>query len=190
AIAEVNEVVSEIVALACAKQRQGVSVEGALLDLVQLPDISRVDRCDDMDPPGLIEGRWPGFRRARPDIPELQGAGGHALDEFVGEHFKRRTRRPEDAQSLVGQANVETGVRLGCPPIPCRDLRNAVVAAGYGGGEPAPGRDAIGDFKNEVAHVRLAIATQDIALQISEVKYSTHQPNPSCLRTWATENPG
>ena len=56
AITEVNEVVSEIVALACTEQRQGVSVEGALLDFVQLPDISRVDRCDEMDPPGLIEG--------------------------------------------------------------------------------------------------------------------------------------
>src|SRR5262249_11455984 len=56
AITKVNEVVSEIVALACTEQRQGVSVEGALLDLVQLPDISRVNRCDEMDPPGLIEG--------------------------------------------------------------------------------------------------------------------------------------
>src|SRR6478672_4625666 len=127
-----------------------------------------------MDAPGLVEGSWPVFRRARPDIPELQGAGGHAFDEFVREHFKRRIRRAEGAQSLVGQANVETGVRLVCPPIPGRDLRNTFAAAGYGGSEPVSGCAAIGDFQDEVAHVRLAsIATQDVALHISEVEHGT-----------------
>src|SRR5947209_18158685 len=111
-----------------------------------------------MDPFRLVEGSWPVFRRARPDIPELQGAGVHAFDEFVGEHFKRSARRAEGAQSLVGQTNVETGIWLICSPIPARDLRNTVAAAAYGGGEPAPGCAAIGDFQDEVAHVRLAIA--------------------------------
>ena len=136
-----------------------------------------------MDPLGFVEGLWPVFRRARPDIPELQGAGGHPFDEFVREHFKRRTRRAEGAQSLVGQANVETGIRLLFPPVPARDLRDT-VAARYGVGEPAPGCAAIDDFQDEVAHVRLVgVAAQDVALQISEVDHGTHQPNPSCLRT-------
>ena len=51
------------------------------------------------------------------------------------------------------------------------------------GGEPAPGCDAIGDFKDEVPHARHAVATQDIALHIGEVDHGAHQPNPSCLRT-------
>src|SRR5262249_36610715 len=155
-------------ALKCTEQPEGLSVgEGALLDFVQQRDLVGVDRGDEMDSLGGIEGGWPSFRRVRPDIAKLQGAGVHAFDEFVREHFKRRIRRAEGAQSLVGQANVEAGVRLGSPPIPGRDLRNIVAAPGYRGGEPAPGRDAIGDFKNEVAHARLAIAAQNVALYIS-----------------------
>src|SRR5262249_49094781 len=155
---EVNDVASEIVALARVEQCQGSFVgNGALLDLVELRDFLGVDRRDEMYPVGLVEGSWPVLWRAWPDIAELQCAGRHAFDEFVREHFERSTWRAQDAQSLIGQANVETGVRLGGPPIPRRDLRHT-VAAGYGVGEPASGCEGIGDFQDEVAHARLAVA--------------------------------
>ncbi len=79
----------ETAALAYIEQFQGLSVgERALLDFIKLRDLIGVDRRDEMDPLGVVEGRWPGFRCARPDIPELQGAGVHAFNEFVRERFK------------------------------------------------------------------------------------------------------
>src|SRR5262249_46009224 len=136
-IPEVNAVVFEAAALAYTEQCQGsFAGERALLDFVELLDFLGVDRCDEMDPLGLVEGLWPGLLRARPYIPGVKGAGGHPLDEPVREHFKRRVEGAEGAQPLVGQADVETGVRLGCPPIPRRDLRNIPAAAGSRGGEP------------------------------------------------------
>src|SRR5207302_8136646 len=128
AIPEVNKVASEFIPLACTEQRQGLSVgEGAFLEYVQLIDILGVDGRDEMDPLGLVEGLWPVFRRAPPDVPELHGAGGHAFNEFVREHFKRSAGRAEGAQSLIGQANVETGIRLLFPPVPDCDLRDTVA---------------------------------------------------------------
>ena len=70
AIPEVNAVLGEAAALASAEQSQGLSVgEGALLDVVQLLDLLGIDRRDEMDPLGLVEGSWPVFRRARLNIP-------------------------------------------------------------------------------------------------------------------------
>ena len=89
AVPEMNDVIGKAAALARAEQCPGLSVgERALLDVVELRDLRGVDRRDEMDPLGLVEGSRPGFRRAPPDIAEFQGAGGHAFDEFVREHLE------------------------------------------------------------------------------------------------------
>src|SRR5262249_4276946 len=86
AIPEVNVVVLESAAVSSTEQCEGLPAgQGALLDLVELRDLVGVDRGDEMDPRGCIEGSRPGFRRAWSDIPELQRAGIHAFDEFVRE---------------------------------------------------------------------------------------------------------
>ena len=119
AVPEVNEVARESCnPRACRAVCRPFRRRARVLDVVQLLGLLGVDGRDEMDPLGLVERSRPVFRRARPDIPEFPGAGGHAFDEFVREHFERRSRRAERAQSLIGQANVETGVRPALPPSP------------------------------------------------------------------------
>src|SRR3954451_13825170 len=101
---------------------------------------------------GFIERSWPAFRCARSDISELHGAGVHPFDEFVRERLQRRGRSTERTQSLIGETNVETGVRLVGPPIPRGDLLNVIAPAGGSGSEPAPGCDSIGNFQDEITH--------------------------------------
>ena len=162
--------------------------DGVVLNAIELRDVVGVDRRDQVKPRRRVEGLVPVFRRTRPGVPELDCPLVHALDEFRRKGRERGGRGAERPQSLKGQADVETGVRLGLPALPrlgC-DLRNA-ASAGCSGGEPAARRGAVADFEHEVAHARLAIAAQDVALHVGGIKLLAHQPTPNCWRTWAAE---
>ena len=184
-----NVVAVEIPAVAHVEQLQSrLDSDGIVLNAIELRHRVGVDRCDQMQPRRFVEGLVPVFRRTRPGVAELDRPLVHALDELGREGRERGGRDAERPQSLKGQADVEAADRLALPALLGlgRDLRNAATA-GCRGGEPAAGRGTVGDFKHEIAHARLAIAAQDIALHVGGIKLLAHQPTPNCWRTWAAE---
>ncbi len=163
-VAEEHFVVGEIAPVPDAEHVEGPGDLG--LDAIEMRGVVGVDRGDDMHARRLVERRRPVRRRARSEIAELQRAARHALDEFGRERRERLVRRSERAQPLVGQADVETDIRLLAPGRLAGDPGNVGVSTRDRDAEEFSRRRAVRDLEDEMAHDGAAIAAQDVALNV------------------------
>jgi len=123
-------------------------------------------------------------------IAQFGGARGHALPELGRERRETRFAQPQCPEPLKGHPDVEAQFRLLAPFSGAGDGGHVDAAPIRSGGKKRAGQGVVAHFQDQLAHEAMAVAAQDVALQIVEVDLSFYQPTPNLPGTCAAEKPG